>query len=366
MNRLMPLAAAALASTLMTAPAKADSDSLFTLDGGASLYLKALYFLGTNFSAQADPFASFDEERWLAELPVEAAPVALAGMSAYTDFVTPAEQVDAPEPPLPAPWIGAGWGQANTGHAGPADPYNIYTWNCHSATNLCTLTAPAGETRGPLLCNAQAQTTPAWHSASWGVFEFNEQDWTCIYNWGDACCWEAGDAPPDIRQGDGRTCAQWACGDQYGPTTQVLGAGQMVEIPGYAACVRETMTGVANNASVSSAQVNASMENAPANQASCLACCDRRGNMWNGSGWDQQNVRWDFIRNCRQVCNGMFGNGVTLGERHGSSTCVPSTTRWSWSSRYEQCRGCCLGGAQNGSYPAADVNACLAVCSRTF
>ena len=104
-----------------------------------------------------------------------------------------------PVRPLPAPWVGGGWGPANTGHAGPPDPYNIYIWNCHSATNLCTLTAPPTETRGALVCGGGAVNTPAVHSASWSVFNWQGNTWSCIYNWGNACCWQAGATPPDAK-----------------------------------------------------------------------------------------------------------------------------------------------------------------------
>ena len=293
-----------------------------------------------------------------------------AGYAAYTDFddldFTPAEAA-AGAPPLPAPWVGGGWGPANTGHAGPPDPYNIYVWNCHSATNLCTLTAPQGEQRGALVCGTGAVNTPAVHSASWGVFNWGGNAWSCIYNWGNACCWQAGVTPPNVAGGDGQRCARWACGDQYNAAqTTTLPAGQMVEIPGYSACVREVTTGRVNKLGVNSDEVSTAMANAPANQASCLACCDRRGNMWNGSGYDRQNLRLDFMNNCRTLCNGFFGNGVTLGAQYGASQCVPSTTTWSWSSRYEQCRGCCLDGAIGGRYPTQDTNSCLAVCSQTY
>jgi hypothetical protein len=288
------------------------------------------------------------------------------GYFALTDFNDPVVQNWLPPSPLPAPVYGAGPSGTGTGHAGPPDPYNIYIWNCHSNTNLCTLSAPASETRGALVCHSGAINTPAHHSASWATFNLNGVDWSCIYNYGRSCCWQAAGDPPDISSGDGRTCAQWACGTQYNAgQTQTLPAGQLVEVPGYSACVREIVT-APNDIGVSAEEVSTALDDAMANQVACRNCCDRRGSLWDHTGFDVPAMVQDFMTHCYTMCDGFFANGASTGTQYGSSECVPSTTFWSVHSRYEQCRGCCLDGAVDGSYGSADVNDCLAVCRQAY
>ncbi len=370
-HRLVPtlaLASIGLASTRATAQEHFDdtgSMCLFETDETVPFGPDTdIYFL-SQYVIEED-FADIDGDGlWDGYTDESAILPPSAGYSAYTDF----DDLDAnppSEPPLPAPWYGQGWGRPGTGHAGPPDPYNIYVQNCHTATNQCTLTAPEGEVRGALICGAAAITTPTTHSASWGIFVQNRMSVTCIYNWGRACCWQGATNPPDVSSGDGLRCAKWACGDQYRPGTTTLPAGDMVEIPGYAACVREVTTGAVNDPVAGRDGLEDALKDPASSQASCLACCTRRANMWNGSGYDNPIFKNDFLTQCRALCTGFFGNGVTLGARHATTQCVGSATRWSFVSRAEQCRGCCLDGAQSGAYPRAEVNQCLAVCSQTF
>jgi len=270
----------------------------------------------------------------------------------------------APVPSAP-PWAGPYLGHAD---ASPR-PYNIWVDNCHTAANAFCLANPGlVNQRGILACGGNPQGSPAHHTANW---EVTPDGWTCIYNWGESCCWEANAIPPDISAGDGQDCAQWACGAQYGGGTQVLAPGQLVEIPGYAACVRETAGLALNALSVTGADFSASNRNA------CLDCCDRRADMWlpgdsqPGSTGYQQKL--DFLRNCKQLCNGFFGNNSepvphindSLAIRKGRQ-CVDSTSMWSAGSRYEQCRGCCLDGAQRGEYPRQQFSSCMAVCNAEY
>jgi len=271
----------------------------------------------------------------------------------------------SPSPSAAPPWAGP-----YQGHADPRPrPYDIWIDNCHTAANAFCLADPAlTNQRGILACGGNPQNSPAHHTANW---EVTPDGWTCIYNWGQSCCWVADAIPPDISFGDGQACAQWACGDQYGNGTQVLQPGQLVEIPGYAACVRETAGLSLNALSVMGADFSSS------NRNSCLDCCDRRADMWlpgdsqPGSVGYQQKL--DFLRTCKQLCNGFFGNNSepvpqindSLAIRKGRQ-CVASTSMWVAASRYEQCRGCCLDGAQRGEYPRQHFSSCMAVCNSEY
>jgi hypothetical protein len=287
-------------------------------------------------------------------------------MPSETPMPTPSVSPDPVPVPSAPPWSGAYLGHAD---ASPR-PYNIWVDNCHTAANAFCLADPTQcDRRGILACGGNPQGSPAHHTANW---EVTPDGWTCIYNWGESCCWMANAIPPDINDGgDGQDCAQWACGAQYGGGTQVLPPGQLVEIPGYAACVRETAGLALNALSVTGADFSAS------NRNGCLDCCDRRADMWlpgdsqPGSTGYQQKL--DFLRNCKQLCNGFFGNNSepvpqindSLAIRKGRQ-CVANTSMWVAASRYEQCRGCCLDGAQRGEYPRQQFSSCMAVCNSEY
>lgn len=269
-----------------------------------------------------------------------------------------------PEPPLPAPWMGNLGEPAGQGHLGPPDPYDIFAWNCHSNSNLCTLNAPPGEQRGPCVCHPSAVNTPAHHSFSWIIREYNGASWTCIMNYGQACCWQANQNPPDISGGDGQRCARWACGNQYRATqTRCLPAGTLVEIPGPSACVRQALGIGPNELGIGSRPVAAIEDDLPGNRQRCLACCAYRGHMW---GSYQPAEQQNFLQQCNTLCRGAIGNGVDLGDQYAKNTCIPTTSMWNYSSRYEQCRGCCLDGAIYGRYPRLEVNSCLSACRGAY
>lgn len=195
------------------------------------------------------------------------------------------------------------------GHVKPApDRYDIYSTNCHTAANRTVCAARDRSKVGVLACKGDPTVSLGNHTANWMLLPDGH---ACIYNWGQACCWEDAGSPPDISAGRGQQCAQWACGDQYcglsvEHKTRCLPAGEKVEMPGPLACTVIAAGGKPNETSI--AEPNFSLGRRP----SCLSCCDQRAAHWDNVAWtadrqaEREKDKQDFIAKCRTHCNGFF------------------------------------------------------------
>lgn len=295
----------------------------------------------------------------------------LADASTTVDAATP---YDAPSAPLdgaaPAPAGDAAvadaplfYTDAGVGHSLPDTwDYNIWASNCHTAANQFVLQCAPSHTCGVVACGGDPTTSIAHHTINW---ELRPDGQTCLYGWGQGCCWAGTSNPPVLTGATAQSCVRALCLGQDGPDTRPLPAGQTVEIPGFSACVREAAGRPVNSISVSGANFSDS------NRTSCLSCCDRRADAWPVTWGADRKV--EFLRNCQTLCNGFFGNNTaavphfhdSLAVRAGRA-CVAGTSTWSFSSRYEQCRGCCLDKAQVGEYPRANFSSCMAVCNSEY
>jgi hypothetical protein len=178
-------------------------------------------------------------------------------------------------------------------------PYDIHDWNCHHYAAACVTDNPS-QTVGVVACAHRPLWPEAGHTVNWVRYLTH----TCIVEPqdGSQCCWQtAPDAPmpPDISSGDGARCAEAMCGDQYVPPdggiplfceqTQCWPVHRLPRIPMALDCAVENQ----------------------GDQASCLACCDDRGNMWD-DGWVHDDAgqpidgrvqdRDGFVMACRFHC----------------------------------------------------------------
>jgi hypothetical protein len=236
--------------------------------------------------------------------------------------------------------------------------YNIWSANCHTAANSMTLQNLGQNDTGVFACQGNPETSPAYHTINWQVRPSpNCPDGgtcTCMYGWGDKCCWPDTANPPNLDSADAKDCASKLCIGQYDAdagTAHFLDAGQLVEIPGPAVCVRQTSGGTNFD---------------PSLKDSCLSCCDTRANYWDAQKWGR-NYKIEFLSSCRSLCNGFFGNNTTplpdLTTRWGD-TCKERLTVWSTSSYHEQCRSCCYDAALVGNYPIGNASECVSRCSQ--
>ncbi|MEK7859423.1 MAG: hypothetical protein AAB320_09810 [Elusimicrobiota bacterium] len=227
-----------------------------------------------------------------------------------------------------------------TGHNTTFHPsaYNIWSLNCHTEANFFTAVASArGIPAGILVCQGNPETSPQFHTANWAIESSGR---TCIYNWGEACCWEASASPPDINTGPGQKCAQAACAAQYDPNqTRAMPSGKLVESPGPQVCavgaaggpltllpgmaisaVSERLRTGAESVRVPpypSLPEGAVMTFTPDRLSACLDCCSQRANLWSGlpaasvtpnlaNGREAQ-----FRMQCLSVCRNAFTSAGT-------------------------------------------------------
>lgn len=234
--------------------------------------------------------------------------------------------------------------------------YNIWSANCHTAANSMTVQNMGQNDTGIFACAGNPETSPAYHTINWQVRPSphcaDGGTCTCMYGWGQRCCWPDTAIPPNLNSAAARNCASQLCIGQYNPdagTAHFLPPGQLVEIPGPAVCVRQTSGG--NNFD-------------PSLNGACLSCCDERANYWPAAEWGR-NYKIEFLSACRSLCNGFFGNNTTplpdLTTRWGD-ICRGRLTMWSASSYYEQCRGCCYDAAIAGNYPIGNSSQCINRC----
>lgn len=106
--------------------------------------------------------------------------------------------------------------------------------------------------------------------------------------------------------------------------------------------------------------------------AECNKCCKNETAYFftvaeGPQGIEARRLADDYFNGCTAECNGTFQGrdtrrwGWDSAEAFGSQ-CSASTTFFSASSRYEQCRGCCLDGAVQKKYNRDDVASCLSFC----
>jgi hypothetical protein len=234
--------------------------------------------------------------------------------------------------------------------------YNIWSANCHTAANSMTLQNLGQNDTGVFACQGNPETSPAYHTINWQVRQSPNcpggGNCTCMYGWGQSCCWADTAVPPNLNSAAAQNCAAKLCIGQYNAdagTAHFLPPGQLVEIPGPAVCVRQTSGGTNFD---------------PSLKGACLSCCDTRANYWNASQWGR-DYKIEFLSSCRSLCNGFFGNKATplpdLTTRWGD-TCKSRLTTWSSSSYYEQCRSCCYDAALVGNYPIGNSSQCVSRC----
>lgn len=245
------------------------------------------------------------------------------------------------------------------GHADPNQrPYNIWSENCHSAANaFCRADPEKSSRRGILKCGGDPKRSPTHHTANWEVLEKS----TCIYNWGQACCWDDATNPPFIYWGSGRACAHWACQDQYDYlTTQVYRAGELVEEPGAQACMREQ---IRKNAE--------SWLGRKFNYEECDSCCKSRGDLWNSKKWGYDK-KLHFLIGCRTECSIAVGyRGKYSGSEQSDGTkagkmCATDTTFFTLETYRSQCENCCRGFRWTSLFENFSESECLVECRSRF
>lgn len=227
-------------------------------------------------------------------------------------------------------------GHAAEWPAGSSALYNIWSTNCHLEANFFAANAAAqGIPAGILACQGNPESSPAFHTANWAV---TQEGQTCLYNWGERCCWASADSPPDIRSGPGEACARWACGGQYDPSqTRALPAGQLVESPGPNVCAVAAagapvtiLPGAALDALTDRLRTGAPVVRArphpglpegavlrfdPERLDPCLACCGDRAELWEGAAVTSPSPaihaarQTKFRAQCETACRSVFGGG---------------------------------------------------------
>jgi len=208
----------------------------------------------------------------------------------------------APQQSLSCPIVGHGDQKAGRG-----ERYNIWQENCHNAADA--FVNAASDRSGVLVCGGDPVKSPQHHTANWILFD---DSWSCIYNWGDRCCWKGAANPPDISSGDGQGCAKWACGPQYRGAsepepTRVMPTGKLVEDAGAMVCVRTAALGRAYGTPGPDANYSASKKPA------CLTCCAERADGWRVDPGARDKAQSDarresFRSKCSAACSG-FLNG---------------------------------------------------------
>ncbi len=193
----------------------------------------------------------------------------------------------------------------NVGHGKKTpDRYNIYGAECHTAANRSICNAPKGAKVGVLQCQGSSTMDVRFHTASWYIFKTGK---SCIFNWGQKCCWDDAAHPnlPDIAGGRAKTCAQWACGAQYSPAaTRPLVADKYVQRTGPFLCLVLTTGGRTDLPLDQEAKYHGEeLLN------SCVRCCNEKADFWGGDGGANstaqfQRDREEFRHKCRRVCGG--------------------------------------------------------------
>ena len=211
--------------------------------------------------------------------------------------------------------------------------YDIWALNCHSQANLFVAIAThRGIEAGVLACQGDPMESPAYHTANWAL---DGKGRTCVYNWGQQCCWDASVAPPDIVSGPGNACARAACGAQYhAAQTRAMPAGIMVESPGPQSCAIFAAGGPLNmqkgraiaaltergttGAGTVRVPVHPDLpEGALLNFSqdrldTCNACCETRAELWSGNKAASTTLRLaqarekKFRTQCLSACRYAF------------------------------------------------------------
>lgn len=218
--------------------------------------------------------------------------------------------------------------------------YNIWSRNCHTEANFFTANATVqGIPAGILACQGDPERSPEFHTASWVVLRSGR---TCIYNYGQPCCWRAAASPPDISRAEGQRCAQQACGDQYREDeTRAMPAGRLVESPGPFVCAvaaaggpMTLLPGPAVDALSERLRTGARtvrprphpglpegtvLEFPPERLDACLDCCRQRAQGWSGLPDTSPSARMhagrgeQFRMECERTCRGSFPPAASPG-----------------------------------------------------
>lgn len=187
----------------------------------------------------------------------------------------------------------------------PPEPYNIWTRNCHTAANKFICATNDKSRVGVVACRgADSPNRIGGHTPNWIVLSKGQ---TCIYNWGRSCCWNAMETPPNIASGEGKKCAETACGKQYCTETSCMSAGEYVEWPDTGICSLVAAGGKPNHPEYLELDFN------PGKKEECLRCCDSRADHWpNKEPWlsnkrrEFENQRKEFRLKCQNGCRNIF------------------------------------------------------------
>ena len=171
---------------------------------------------------------------------------------------------------------GGGGHQTNNGST-----YRYFDNTCHSA-------ASAGarrdfRTAGIVACTKATQDNPdrgsTGHTFNWKATPIKGCGYhqICLYNWGSACCYYSstynpGDAPNLNEFEAPVSCMKNFCGDQWEDgVPKALRPGELVEDPGWIACVKE---GAGARASSPTGDLNLLAD--ASKRARCRTCCSAR------------------------------------------------------------------------------------------
>ena len=201
--------------------------------------------------------------------------------------------------------------------------YNIWTANCHTATNGETARDPTHA--GPIICLGVPLPPPAnddpssyaqYHTFSYRyslVSSGPPVRWrVTFYNWGKSIAVDLakGETPspkgPDMTEPRFVAAARAFCGSQYregAEGTHALPPGTFVEIPGPSVCVSHVSKTKGGSF-------------APSLLSACLACCDARADVWPAPArdrWGGEVAREPFRSACNDNCKGFFSK--TVGPR---------------------------------------------------
>lgn len=280
-------------------------------------------------------------------------------------------QIHGKQPPMPK--IRRTHYPAAGPHIGHADPrreeYDIWVENCHSSSNRFCLSDPSKtSTRGVLACRLRSLESLGGHTANWEILDNRT---TCFYNYGEKCCFDGTESPPNISSGMGRACARWACGRQFCDATTCLDPGVLVEEPTIQYCVGQTAQ---SNETLPSEAVRELPDDVPR----CNSCCEDRADFWSGElhGYDKQN---NFYNGCKTACRNAFGPTPArgaLGEKEpayeswagvkAGRTCKAGDAdqRKSRRSPTDQCKSCCMDSVTSKRIPSDAVTSCMRECSK--
>ncbi len=220
---------------------------------------------------------------------------------------------------------GAGGHQTND-----CSTYRYFDNTCHNAAN-------AGarrdfRTAGIVACTKRTQDHPdlgfTGHTFNWKATPVERCGYykICLYNWGSACCYYSGTytpgESPDLYEFDAPvSCAKDFCGDQWEDgVPKALAPGELVEDPGWMACVKQG-AGAPANAPIGDLDLRPDASK----QKTCRKCCaDRLEGVYDlmAAYWTRftcEGGQMDVVKTqtqagfkrCNEECNKYFGPSPT-------------------------------------------------------